>query len=96
MSAYVLVDTKIKNSEAYDRYKALAKPLAERFGGIYRARGGAMEVVEQDLWSPTRLVLIEFPDSAAAKAFLHSEDYAAIMALRHDNADCTLVIFEGS
>jgi uncharacterized protein (DUF1330 family) len=55
-----------------------------------------MEAVETDLWSPTRLVLIEFPDAAAAKSFLNSEAYAPVRAIRQANADCTLVIFEGS
>ena len=96
MSAFILVDTKIKDEEAYERYKAQAKPLAESFGGVYRARGGPMEAVETDLWSPTRLVLIEFPDAAAAKSFLNSEAYAPVRAIRKANADCTLVIFEGS
>ena len=33
--AYVLVDVKITNSENYERYKGLAKPLIEKFGGEY-------------------------------------------------------------
>ncbi|MCZ4280413.1 DUF1330 domain-containing protein [Kiloniella laminariae] len=95
MSAFILVDTKISNPEVYEEYKALAKPLAEKYGGTYRTRGGAMEVVENDLWSPTRLVLIEFADMEAAKKFIDSEDYAPIKAMRHANAECTLAILEG-
>ena len=59
--AYVLVDVRITNSENYDRYKSLAKPLIEKFGGEYLTRGGEMDVVLQDLWKPTRLVLVKFP-----------------------------------
>ena len=33
--AYILVDVKIKNDENYDKYKKLAKPLVEKFGGEY-------------------------------------------------------------
>ena len=40
MSAFFVVDTKIKNAEAYEEYKKLAKPIAEKYGGVYRARGG--------------------------------------------------------
>ena len=32
MSAFLVVDTKIKNQEAYEEYKTLAKPIAEKFG----------------------------------------------------------------
>ena len=95
MSAYILVDTKIENPEAYEEYKKLAKPIAEKFGGVYRARGGAMDVVEAGLWNPTRLVLVEFPDMERARAFLDSEEYAPVKALRRQNAQCTLTIFEG-
>ena len=31
--AYVLVDVKITNIENYEKYKSLAKPLLEKFGG---------------------------------------------------------------
>jgi uncharacterized protein (DUF1330 family) len=46
MSAFVIVDTRIENPEAYEEYKKLAKPIAEKYGGRYRARGGAMDVRE--------------------------------------------------
>ena len=95
MSAYVIVDTNIKNAEAYEGYKAKAKPIAEKYGGAYRARGGALDVVESDLWSPTRIVIIEFPDMKSARDFVDSEEYAPVKAIRHANADCSVVIVEG-
>lgn len=95
MSAFVVVDTKINNPEAYEEYKALARPIAEKYGGIYRARGGEMEVLETDLWSPTRIVIVEFPDMQSAHEFVHCEEYKPIKQLRRDNAECTLFIIEG-
>ena len=96
MAAFVLVDTVIDNADEYERYKALAKPIAEKYGGVYRARGGAMDVRETDLWTPTRMVIIEFPDMVAARAFVDSEEYAPVQPLRRNNARCTLLILEGS
>lgn len=95
MSAFVVVDTKINNPEAYEEYKALARPIAEKYGGIYRARGGEMDVLETDLWSPTRIVIVEFPDMKSARDFVHCEEYKPVKKLRHDNAECTLFIIEG-
>ena len=95
MSAFLVVDTKISDLEAYEEYKKLAKPLAERFGGVYRSRGGAMDVLEDDLWTPTRMVIIEFPDMDSARRFANSDEYAPIKAIRHANAKCTLAIVEG-
>ena len=33
MPVYLVVDTKIKNPEAYEEYKIKAKPIVESFGG---------------------------------------------------------------
>ncbi len=96
MSAFLIVDTQIENPAAYEEYKKLAKPIAEKYGGQYRARGGPMEVLETDLWTPTRMVIIEFPDMAAARAFVDSEEYAPVKPMRRDNAQCTLLILDGS
>ena len=95
MSAYLIVDTQIDNPEAYEEYKRKARPIAEKYGGVYRARGGDMEVCEADLWTPTRIVIIEFPDMAAARAFVDSAEYAPVKPLRQQNARCTLAIVDG-
>jgi len=95
MTAYLVVDTAIENAEEYEKYKALALPIAESFGGVYRVRGGDMEILETDLWTPTRMVIIEFPDMQAARAFVDSEEYAPVKPLRRDNARCTLAILDG-
>ena len=96
MSAFLIVDTKIENADEYEKYKALAKPIAEKYGGMYRARGGEMDIRETDLWTPTRMVIIEFPDMASARAFLDSDEYAPVKPLRLDSAECTLLILDGS
>jgi uncharacterized protein (DUF1330 family) len=95
MTAYVIVDTKLENPEAYEEYKQRARPIIEKFGGVYRVRGGTMEVLEDDLWKPSRLVVIEFPSVVQAKTCLGSADYLAVRPLRHANAKATLVIVEG-
>ena len=95
MSAYLVVDTRIENPEKYEEYKTLAKPIAEKYGGVYRARGGDMDLLETDLWTPTRMVIIEFPDMDAARAFVDSEEYAPVKSLRRNNAKCTLTILDG-
>ena len=95
MAAYLVVDTRIGDAEAYERYKLGAKPIAERHGGEYLARGGALTVLEAGLWTPSRLVIIRFPDAAAAKAFADDPEYQPLKALRQGAATCTLAIVEG-
>jgi uncharacterized protein (DUF1330 family) len=58
---YIIVDTLITNDEEIEKYKLLAKPFVERFGGDYLAREGQLVVKEKQLRSPTRLVLLRFP-----------------------------------
>ena len=71
--AYLIADTKIHDPEKYEVYKRLAKPIVEEFGGEYIVREGRLDVAQADLWSPSRLVVIRFPNRDAALAFLSSE-----------------------
>ncbi len=96
MSAFIIVDTKIADNIEYEEYKRLAKPIVEKYGGIYRVRGGSMDIRETELWSPTRMVVVEFPDMASAQAFLDSKEYEPVKKLRHSHAKCTLFIVDGS
>ena len=95
MSAYLIVDTQIENAEGYEEYRRLVSPIAKKYGGVYRVRGGDMEIFETDLWTPTRMVIIEFPDMESARGFVNSEEYAPVKPLRIDNARCTLAILDG-
>ena len=95
MSAFLIVDTKIENPGEYEEYKKQARPIAEKYGGVYRARGGEMDIRETDLWTPTRMVIIEFPDMNSARAFVDSDEYAPVKPLRRNNAQCTLLILDG-
>ena len=70
-------------------------PIVKAFGGEYIARGGALDVVQDELWSPTRIVLLKFPSMARAKAFIDSPEYAPVKRMRIDNSTGTLVIVEG-
>jgi uncharacterized protein (DUF1330 family) len=95
MSAFVVVDTEINDPEGYEEYKRLARPIAEKYGGVYRTRGGAMDIRETDLWAPTRIVIVEFPDMQSAQAFADSVEYAPVQRIRQAHAECTLFIVEG-
>jgi uncharacterized protein (DUF1330 family) len=80
----------------YKEYMQLAKPIAEKYGGIYRARGGALDIGECELWTPTRIVIIDFPKKDDAQKFLDSDEYASVKPIRLKSATCTLFIVEGS
>ena len=93
--AYIVVDVDIHNPEIYEDYKKQVVPIVTAFGGEYIARGGALDVIQDELWRPTRMVLLKFPSVAQAKGFLDSHEYAPVKQMRLDNSTGTLVIVEG-
>ena len=60
----------------------------------FLARGGEVAVLEGD-WEPSRLVVIEFEDLAAAKRFYASEAYQAAKDLREGAARMRMVAVQG-
>lgn len=95
MATYLIVDTLLEKPELYEEYKRKAKPLVEQFGGEYLARGGNLTLKETELWSPTRMVLVRFPDAASANRFYHSPEYQAILPVSRQAARRTMIMLEG-
>ena len=95
MAAYMIVDCLLDNPELYEQYKLKAKPLVEQFGGEYLARGGNLTLQETDLWTPTRVVLLRFPDSAAASRFYESPEYQEVLKISKQSARRTTIVVEG-
>jgi uncharacterized protein (DUF1330 family) len=95
MAAYLVVDTLLDNPELYEQYKALARPIAEQYGGEYLARGGELTNKETDLWTPTRLVLVRFADAATANRFYESPEYQEVLKISKQSARRTVTVLEG-
>jgi uncharacterized protein (DUF1330 family) len=94
MPAYVVVDVDSTDPERAARYRELSGASVERHGGRFRARGGALTVLEDD-WKPERLVVIEFPSINAARAWFDSDDYRQARALREGAGVWRMVVVEG-
>ena len=94
MAAYVIVNITIRDPMRYEEYKRLATPTVEAYGGRYVARGGSVDVREGG-WTPSRLVVLEFPTVERARAWWDSPEYAPAKAVRQSCADTQLVITEG-
>ena len=94
MSAYIVVDCEVTDPAKYDQYKQLAPAAIAQYGGRYLARGGTAAVLEGN-WQPGRVVILEFPSLAAAKAFYDSPEYGAARAVRAGAATMNLVAIEG-
>jgi uncharacterized protein (DUF1330 family) len=94
MPAYVIVETNITDSEHYEQYKAAASAAIAARGGRYLARGGELAVLEGD-WQPSRLVVLEFEDLAAAKRWYDSDAYQHAKRLREGAAHLRMVAVQG-
>ena len=96
MAAFLLADVSTDDMEAYQAsgYLEAVPKLAAKHGGVYRARGGAMEVLEGE-WQPKRMVIIEFPTMADLMAWYNSEEYEPWKKIRQGLTNSKLVAVEG-
>jgi len=94
MAAYVIVQIDVHDPVRYERHKQLSGPSLVPFGGRFLVRGGGSEVLEGS-WLPRRLVVLEFPDAAAARRWWASPEYAEAKALRQSSAHSEMLLVEG-
>ena len=94
MPAYLIADMNVTDAAGYEEYKRLAPPAIEKYGGRYLARGGETAVLEGD-WTPSRLVILEFPSVERAKAFYESSEYGAARNVRKGKGTFRMVVTAG-
>jgi uncharacterized protein (DUF1330 family) len=94
MSAYVIAQISIHDRARYDRYVAGFMPVLQRHGGRLLVADEAPEVAE-GRWDRDKLIVLAFPDRAAAKAWAESPDYRAISTDRVAATDGVVLIAEG-
>ncbi len=94
MAAYILAQLSVHDAAGFQRYRDAVAPLVTEFGGRYLVRGGATDQKEGEL-PHARLVVIEFPDRAAAHRFYDSPAYQAILPLRLAAASGSVAVVEG-
>ena len=95
MPAYFVVELEITNSAAMEPYRAAVPATIEQYGGRYRTRGGATELIEGGP-EPKRIVILEFADTAAVKRWYKSPEYQKILPGRLDNSTSRAFIVEGA
>lgn len=94
MAAYLIAEIDVHDRAGYEEYRKLAGTTLSAFGGRFLVRGGATETIEGG-WAPQRMVVIEFPDAARARAWWVSPDYHAARAIRHRTATTRMIVADG-
>ena len=94
MSAYVIVEVNVTDPEQYAEYRKLVPATIDKYGGRFVVRGGTVETKEGG-WSPSRIVVVEFPSMERARSWYHSPEYAPVLAMRLKSANAKLILVEG-
>jgi uncharacterized protein (DUF1330 family) len=93
--AYVIADVRdARDQDALVEYRRGNTESVTRHGGRFVARGGQIELLEGE-WDTRRIVVIEFPDMAAARGWHESDDYAPLKALRQSASDTNIILVDG-
>ncbi len=94
MPAYVIGEVEIRDPESYKDYAKIAQATIAQYGGRYLVRGGAVEPKEGG-WTPSRVVVLEFPSMEQARKWYQSPEYAPGLAIRHRTAASKLIFVDG-
>ena len=94
MTAYFIADIEIRDPDTYANYLRAAMPTLEQHGGRVLVRADEYEHLEGD-WTPHRVVIVEFPSMAQARAWWNGPEYDATKALRRASTVSHALIVEG-
>ncbi len=91
---YYLVRVTVTDPAAFADYPRLVLPSIAAHGGRVLVQGAAPEVLEGS-WPCDAMVVLEFPDRAAAERWYDSEDYRPARELRAASARFDALLAEG-
>jgi uncharacterized protein (DUF1330 family) len=94
VSVYIIAQLKFTRRELYDRYQARFFDVFRRFKGKVLVAEEQPQVLEGK-FERDKVVVLEFPDSAAALEFQESADYAEIAVDRKAGADAVVIMVRG-
>lgn len=89
MPAFLVSRVKVTDANRFEAYRAASMPIVKSFGGEYLARSDKVEALDGN-FPGGRVVLMRFPDTAAARAFWNSAEYRKARELRLGAAELDL------
>jgi uncharacterized protein (DUF1330 family) len=94
MTVYVIVQLKMMDRAAYDRYQARFFDVFRKFKGRLLSADENPAVLEGS-WNRDKLVLMSFPDETAFRAWADSPEYLEISKDRKAGADGIVLLAKG-
>jgi len=95
MSVYALAQLRIHDRERYDRYMSRFMPVLEKYNGLLLASDEQPRVLEGQWWDRNKVVLMEFADRDAFRAWATSPEYTEIAEDRKAGADAVVLLIKG-
>jgi len=84
----------VRDIEALQTYRTRAAASIAKYGGRYLVRGGGIELLEGE-WTPSAIVIVEFPDVEKARTWYRSPEYASALTVRDEALSRNLILVEG-
>jgi len=92
--AYMIVEVETTDEALMTEYRKHTPGLVAKFGGKFIVRGGKTRTLEGG-WTPPRMVVLEFPDMAAAERFYDSPEYKPVLDMRLRAGKSRAIIVDG-
>jgi uncharacterized protein (DUF1330 family) len=93
MAVLIVAQLRFKDRERYNRYQARFSDVFRKFRGRVIAAAEHPRVLEGQN-GPDKIVVLEFPDEAAAQQFHNAAEYQEIAIDRKAGADALVLQFQ--
>jgi uncharacterized protein (DUF1330 family) len=94
MTVYAIVQLKITDRAAYDRYQARFFDVFKKFSGRLLSADESPALLEGE-WDRDKLVLMSFPDEVSFHSWASSPEYREISKDRKAGADGVVLLAKG-
>ena len=94
MSAFLICDVTVKDRAALSEYLRLSEHTLAPYSGKFHVQAGRVHKIEGD-WSPTVVIVAEFPSSELAKNWYNSPEYSAALNVKPRAMDRHVILVEG-
>lgn len=96
MTAYIVGHINITDPSWMNEYRPKTAELVQKHGGRYVVAGGAMNKLEGSADLPSALVILEFPNMDAARAWYNDPEYKGMITLRQSGSTGEFIAVEGA
>ena len=94
MAAYIIVEVETTDEALMTEYRKHTPGAIAKFGGKFAVRGGKTRTLEGG-WTPSRIVVLEFPTYTKAEEFYDSDHYKPILAMRLKAGKSRAILVDG-